>query len=139
MRCTSTPATPGSRPPCRTRRTSWPWRRWCSRTGATRTRPSEPCCTTRRRTPAAMAAWSARWTRSRPSPATAIRLPAMPGLSDDEIRQALQDLPGWRHERGEIFKQYKFPTFLEAIAFIDRLAEAADELNHHPDLENHYN
>ncbi len=63
----------------------------------------------------------------------------MTGLSDDEIREALKDLPGWRHERGEIFKQYKFPTFLEAIAFIDRLAEAADELNHHPDLENHYN
>ena len=45
--------------------------------------------------------------------------------------------PGY--ERGEIFKQYKFPTFLEAIAFIDRLADAADEANHHPDLENHYN
>jgi 4a-hydroxytetrahydrobiopterin dehydratase len=63
----------------------------------------------------------------------------MPGLDDDEIRTALEDLPGWRHEGGEIFKQYKFPTFLEAIAFIDRLADAAQELNHHPDLENHYN
>jgi len=63
----------------------------------------------------------------------------MAALSDDEVRKALEELPGWRHERGEIFKQYKFPTFLEAIAFIDRLAEAAQDLNHHPDLENHYN
>jgi 4a-hydroxytetrahydrobiopterin dehydratase len=63
----------------------------------------------------------------------------MPALSDDEIRTALDELPGWRHENGEIFKQYKFPTFLEAIAFIDRLADAAEEMNHHPDLENHYN
>jgi 4a-hydroxytetrahydrobiopterin dehydratase len=63
----------------------------------------------------------------------------MAGLNDDEVRAALEDLPGWRYERGEIFKQYKFPTFLEAIAFIDRLADAADEANHHPDLENHYN
>jgi 4a-hydroxytetrahydrobiopterin dehydratase len=63
----------------------------------------------------------------------------MAALSDDQIRQALEDLPGWRHEGGEIFKQYKFPTFLEAIAFIDRLADVAEEADHHPDLENHYN
>jgi 4a-hydroxytetrahydrobiopterin dehydratase len=60
-------------------------------------------------------------------------------LSDPEIRKALEDLPGWRHERGEIYKQYKFASFLDAIAFIDRLAERAEEANHHPDLENHYN
>jgi 4a-hydroxytetrahydrobiopterin dehydratase len=63
------------------------------------------------------------------------------GLSDEEIRRALAagDLPGWRHDRGEIFKNFKFETFREAIAFIDRLAENAEAANHHPDLENHYN
>lgn len=60
-------------------------------------------------------------------------------LSDEEIDKALADLPGWRHERGEIYKQFKFATFLDAIAFIDRLAEKAEAANHHPDLENHYN
>jgi len=60
-------------------------------------------------------------------------------LSDAEIHRALEDLPGWRYERGEIFRQYAFPTFLDAIAFIDRLAESAEAENHHPDLENHYN
>jgi 4a-hydroxytetrahydrobiopterin dehydratase len=60
-------------------------------------------------------------------------------MTDDQIREALAELPEWRYERGEIFKQFKFPTFLDAIAFIDRLAEAAEEANHHPDLENHYN
>ena len=63
----------------------------------------------------------------------------MQKLSDDEIRAALADLPGWRYERGEIFKQYQFPTFMDAIAFIDRVADRAEELNHHPDIENHYN
>ena len=63
----------------------------------------------------------------------------MAGLSEDEIRTALEDLPGWRFERGEIFKQYRFPTFMEAIAFIDRMADAADEAGDHPDIENHYN
>jgi len=60
-------------------------------------------------------------------------------LTEEQIREVLADLPGWRYERGEIFKQYKFPTFLDAIAFIDRLADAAEAANHHPDLENHYN
>ena len=63
----------------------------------------------------------------------------MAALSDDEIREALTDLPGWRYEKGELFRQFKFPTFMDAIAFIDRVADRAEELNHHPDIENHYN
>ena len=66
---------------------------------------------------------------------------AMAGISDQEIEQALAvgDLPGWRHDRGEIFKNFKFDTFMEAISFIDRIAQKAEAANHHPDLENHYN
>ena len=65
----------------------------------------------------------------------------MAKLSDEEIVEALKsgDLAGWRFDRGEIFKNYKFPTFLDAIAFINRIAEPAEAVNHHPDLENHYN
>jgi 4a-hydroxytetrahydrobiopterin dehydratase len=62
-------------------------------------------------------------------------------LSDEDLGRALAagDLPGWRHDRGEIFKNYRFDTFMDAITFIDRLAERAEAANHHPDLENHYN
>jgi 4a-hydroxytetrahydrobiopterin dehydratase len=60
-------------------------------------------------------------------------------LSSEEIERALADLSGWRYERGEILKNFKFPTFMDAIAFIDRVAEKAEAANHHPDLENHYN
>ena len=57
-------------------------------------------------------------------------------LSDGEVRSALagHDLRGWRFDRGEIFKNYKFSTFMDAIAFIDRLARFAEEANHHPDI-----
>jgi 4a-hydroxytetrahydrobiopterin dehydratase len=63
------------------------------------------------------------------------------GLSDDQVAAALAagDLPGWRLDRGEIFKNFKFATFGEAIAFINRIAERAEAADHHPDLENHYN
>jgi 4a-hydroxytetrahydrobiopterin dehydratase len=62
-------------------------------------------------------------------------------LSHEEIHQALgsEALFGWRYDRGEIFKNYKFAAFMEAIAFINRVAERAEAANHHPDLENHYN
>jgi 4a-hydroxytetrahydrobiopterin dehydratase len=61
-------------------------------------------------------------------------------LSEEDIRMWLAsgDLPGWRFDRGEIFKNYKFGTFMEAIAFINRIAEKAEAANHHPDVENHY-
>jgi 4a-hydroxytetrahydrobiopterin dehydratase len=60
-------------------------------------------------------------------------------LSDDEIAAALSDLDGWSFENDRISKEFKFPTFMDAIAFIDRIADRAEELDHHPDLENHYN
>ncbi len=62
-------------------------------------------------------------------------------LSEGEIKRALAsgDLPGWRLGQRQIFKNFKFPTFLDAIAFINRVAERAEAANHHPDLENHFN
>lgn len=63
----------------------------------------------------------------------------MATLSDDEIRSALDSLPGWSQEGGEIAKEYKFGDFVAAIAFVNRLADRAEAANHHPDLEIHYN
>ena len=61
-------------------------------------------------------------------------------LSEEEIGRAItRDLPGWRLAEGEILKNYKFPSFMDAIGFITRVAEKAEAANHHPDLENHYN
>ena len=63
------------------------------------------------------------------------------GLSDDDIKRALAagDLPGWRLGERQIFKNFKFVSFMEAVAFINRVAEQAEAADHHPDLENHYN
>jgi 4a-hydroxytetrahydrobiopterin dehydratase len=63
----------------------------------------------------------------------------MAGLSDAEIDTALADLEGWKRGKGEIYKQFKFATFLDAIAFIDRVADRAEEIDHHPDIANRYN
>jgi 4a-hydroxytetrahydrobiopterin dehydratase len=60
-------------------------------------------------------------------------------LADDEIEERLRDLSGWRREGGEILKWFKFQGFPQAIAFLQRIVEPAERLNHHPDIENHYN
>jgi 4a-hydroxytetrahydrobiopterin dehydratase len=62
-------------------------------------------------------------------------------LSDEEITAALAagDLPCWERDGDRITKEFRFPNFVQAIAFIDRLVAPAEAANHHPDLENHYN
>jgi 4a-hydroxytetrahydrobiopterin dehydratase len=62
-------------------------------------------------------------------------------IREAEIKEALAsgDLPGWRLGERQIFKNFKFETFMDAVAFINRVAEKAEAMNHHPDLENHYN
>jgi 4a-hydroxytetrahydrobiopterin dehydratase len=60
-------------------------------------------------------------------------------LSKDDIRAALSELPGWELAGDEIAKEYEFPDFRAAVAFVNRLADRAEAVNHHPDLEIHYN
>jgi 4a-hydroxytetrahydrobiopterin dehydratase len=62
----------------------------------------------------------------------------MAKLSEDEIRAELADLPGWQRGDGAIVKQFDFETFRDAIAFINRVADAAEAANHHPELTNVY-
>src|SRR4051812_1052143 len=59
-------------------------------------------------------------------------------LSDVEIQAALKSLPGWGVESGAIVKTYKFGKFAEGIAFVGRVAVAADAMDHHPDIDIRY-
>ena len=57
-------------------------------------------------------------------------------LSDEEIETRLGELEGWEREDRFIQRSFKFPAFLKAIEFINRVAELAEEADHHPDLSN---
>jgi 4a-hydroxytetrahydrobiopterin dehydratase len=54
-------------------------------------------------------------------------------LTDDEIVSRLRGLP-WEREGDEIVREWRFEDFAAAIAFVNRVAEAAEEANHHPDI-----
>ena len=41
---------------------------------------------------------------------------------------------GWNEVRGALQRGYRFKDFREAMAFANRLAEAAEEADHHPDI-----
>jgi 4a-hydroxytetrahydrobiopterin dehydratase len=60
-------------------------------------------------------------------------------LSGDSIRQALADLPGWSLEGDVIERTFTFSSFREAMSFLVRVAFEAEDLDHHPELNNVYN
>jgi 4a-hydroxytetrahydrobiopterin dehydratase len=54
-------------------------------------------------------------------------------LSDEDVSARLAGSE-WEREGEEIVREWKFKDFAEAIAFVNRVAEAAEEANHHPDI-----
>jgi len=59
-------------------------------------------------------------------------------LDDAALAAALAALPGWRVEDGKLRKQFRFPDFAAAIAFMVRVAFEAERLDHHPNWSNVY-
>jgi 4a-hydroxytetrahydrobiopterin dehydratase len=59
-------------------------------------------------------------------------------LSDLEIQRALGGLSGWSRRGDTLVKTYAFDKFAEGITFVDRVAAAADAMDHHPDIDIRY-
>ena len=57
----------------------------------------------------------------------------MSRLSDSQIDAALSELTGWKHQDNALERQFTFPTFPDAVAFLVRLAFDAEAKDHHPD------
>ena len=57
-------------------------------------------------------------------------------LSDEEINEALeQHLPEWERDGDALRRTAKLATFATAIQVVNRVAEIADNMNHHPDID----
>jgi 4a-hydroxytetrahydrobiopterin dehydratase len=59
----------------------------------------------------------------------------MAKLSTEAIQAALKKLGGgWSLKDGAIGKQYTWPSFPDAIEFVNRVADLAEQADHHPDI-----
>lgn len=46
----------------------------------------------------------------------------------------MSDPQGWTEVDGALQREFELPSFADAIAFVNRVAELADAENHHPDI-----
>lgn len=62
-------------------------------------------------------------------------------LTDTEVAALVAQLPRWQVDAaaGTLSRQFVFADFLEAFAFMTRVALAAEKHNHHPEWSNVYN
>lgn len=60
-------------------------------------------------------------------------------LTDREILDSLNDLPGWSQAEGKLVRDWEFPDFVQAIRFVNSVAEVAEAEGHHPDIDIRYN
>lgn len=65
-------------------------------------------------------------------------MPRPTRLSDLDVQRALGTLPGWSRRGDALVKTYAFARFADGIRFVDAVAIAADEMDHHPDIDIRY-
>jgi 4a-hydroxytetrahydrobiopterin dehydratase len=60
-------------------------------------------------------------------------------LTPTEIEDVLRAHPEWTLKDGKLVREWTFPGFPEAMAFVNRIAAIAEDANHHPDIDIRYN
>jgi 4a-hydroxytetrahydrobiopterin dehydratase len=63
----------------------------------------------------------------------------MTALSDESIRVGLAEMQGWSYQGKDLLKRFTFKSFLPGIEFVNRIAQAAEDAGHHPDITINYN
>jgi 4a-hydroxytetrahydrobiopterin dehydratase len=57
----------------------------------------------------------------------------MDKCTEEDIQAKLEAMNGWsRKDSKWIVKKYRFPEFLQGIAFVNEVARIAEQMNHHP-------
>lgn len=56
-------------------------------------------------------------------------------LSDDEVDAAAADLDDWQRTDGALRRAVTFPSFLDGIEAVQRVAQHAEAADHHPDID----
>lgn len=59
-------------------------------------------------------------------------------LSSRDVDMALRDLRGWSRQEGGLRRRFRRASFLDAISFVQEVAQLAEAANHHPDIDIRY-
>jgi 4a-hydroxytetrahydrobiopterin dehydratase len=60
-------------------------------------------------------------------------------LSPSETADWIDRTPGWQVVDGVLTHEFSFTDFLESMRFVNRVADAAEQAGHHPDIDIRYN
>jgi 4a-hydroxytetrahydrobiopterin dehydratase len=60
-------------------------------------------------------------------------------LERQQVAEQLQKLPQWTLQGDQIERLLTFENFVDAMVFVNRVAEVAEEEGHHPDIRIVYN
>ncbi len=63
----------------------------------------------------------------------------MEKLSQEQVEQRVEHMSEWSLSNDAIQRNYSFDDFNDAIAFVNRIAEHAEAVQHHPDILVRYN
>lgn len=61
--------------------------------------------------------------------------PSAPLLSDSEVAAGLRELPAWTRTGDSISRTVEAPSFLAGIDLVRRVADSAERVSHHPDID----
>ncbi len=59
-------------------------------------------------------------------------------LTSKELNELKNDLPLWQIQDSKLIRDFHFKNFIEAFAFITKVAIIAESMGHHPDWYNSY-
>ena len=60
-------------------------------------------------------------------------------MTEKEVTAEISQLSDWKVVEAKLHREFKFPNFVEAFAFMTKVAIVAEKMDHHPELFNVYN
>lgn len=55
-------------------------------------------------------------------------------LTEEQLRELLPQIAGWNRDGDQIIRDFKFENFKSAMGFVNRVADEAEAMDHHPDI-----
>lgn len=62
-----------------------------------------------------------------------------PPLTPEQADAMIQQVPGWALEENKLTRRFRFKDFREAMLFVNKVADLAEEEGHHPDIHISWN